>query len=118
MAEPRHSDSPVRETATEARAGSTPGVARNVLVIGTLLLTACAGGPATKKQQHYSKGTHYLAAGEYNEAVLEFRTALQVDPGFADAHHQLGLTYWHKGWIPADRTVRTRHRRSWGSLVC
>jgi hypothetical protein len=38
MAEPRHSDSPVRETATEARAGSTPGVARNVLVIGTLLV--------------------------------------------------------------------------------
>ncbi|PYM80400.1 MAG: hypothetical protein DME13_23005, partial [Candidatus Rokuibacteriota bacterium] len=76
---------------------------RAFLVIGTLLLTACAGGPATKKQQHYSKGTHYLAAGEYNEAVLEFRTALQVDPGFADAHHQLGLTYWHKGWIPDAR---------------
>jgi len=32
------SDPPVRETATEARAASTPGVARNVLVIGTLLV--------------------------------------------------------------------------------
>jgi hypothetical protein len=38
MADPRSSDPPVRETATEARAGSTPGVARNVLVIGTLLV--------------------------------------------------------------------------------
>jgi hypothetical protein len=38
MAEPRPSDTPVRETTTEARAGSTPGVARNVLVIGTLLV--------------------------------------------------------------------------------
>lgn len=38
MAEPRHSDPPVRETTTQARAGSTPGVARNVLVIGTLLV--------------------------------------------------------------------------------
>jgi hypothetical protein len=38
MAEPRHPDAPVRETTTEARAGSTPGVARNVLVIGTLLV--------------------------------------------------------------------------------
>jgi hypothetical protein len=38
MADPRRSDPPVRETATEARAGSTPGVARNVLVIGTLLV--------------------------------------------------------------------------------
>ena len=31
-------DAPVRETATEARAGSTPGVTRNVLVFGTLLV--------------------------------------------------------------------------------
>jgi hypothetical protein len=38
MADTRNSDSPVRETATEARAGSTPGVARNVLIFGTLLV--------------------------------------------------------------------------------
>ena len=37
MADPQHSDAPTPETATEARAGSTPGVTRNVLVIGTLL---------------------------------------------------------------------------------
>jgi hypothetical protein len=34
----QQSDVSVRETTTEARAGSTPGVARNVLVIGTLLV--------------------------------------------------------------------------------
>jgi hypothetical protein len=38
MAEPQHSDPSVRETTTEARAGSTPGVARNVLIFGTLLV--------------------------------------------------------------------------------
>jgi len=38
MVDPRHKEPSVRETATEARAGSTPGVARNVLVIGTLLV--------------------------------------------------------------------------------
>jgi hypothetical protein len=38
MADPRRSDAPVTETTTEARAGSTPGVARYVLVIGTLLV--------------------------------------------------------------------------------
>ena len=37
MADPQ-SDPPIRETTTEARAGSTPGVARNVLVIGLLLV--------------------------------------------------------------------------------
>jgi hypothetical protein len=38
MADPQHSDPSVHETTTEARAGSTPGVARNVLVLGTLLV--------------------------------------------------------------------------------
>jgi hypothetical protein len=38
MADPRHSDPSIVQTTTEARAGSTPGVARNVLVIGTLLV--------------------------------------------------------------------------------
>jgi len=38
MADARNSDPPVRETTTEARAGSTPGVARNVLIFGTLLV--------------------------------------------------------------------------------
>jgi hypothetical protein len=38
MADSRHSEPSVHETATEARAGSTPGVARNVLVFGTLLV--------------------------------------------------------------------------------
>ena len=38
MADPRDAEAPIRETTTEARAGSTPGVARNVLVVGTLLV--------------------------------------------------------------------------------
>jgi hypothetical protein len=38
MADPRDSEPSVRETTTEARAASTPGVARNVLLFGTLLV--------------------------------------------------------------------------------
>ncbi len=38
MVDTRNSDAPIRETATEARAGSTPGVARYVLIFGTLLV--------------------------------------------------------------------------------
>ena len=37
MADPQP-DAPIHETTTEARAGSTPGVARNVLIWGTLLV--------------------------------------------------------------------------------
>ncbi|MFL6759185.1 hypothetical protein [Sphingomonas sp.] len=38
MADLRNSEPSVVETTTEARAGSTPGVARNVLIFGTLLV--------------------------------------------------------------------------------
>ncbi|MEO6225509.1 MAG: hypothetical protein ABIO80_06630 [Sphingomicrobium sp.] len=38
MTDPRQSEPVVVETTTEARAGSTPGVARNVLIFGTLLV--------------------------------------------------------------------------------
>ena len=40
MVDPRHTDPSVVETTTEARAGSTPGVARYVLIIGTVLVVA------------------------------------------------------------------------------
>jgi len=38
MVDTPHSEPAIRETTTEARAGSTPGVARYVLVVGTLLV--------------------------------------------------------------------------------
>jgi hypothetical protein len=38
MVDPRHSDPSIVETTTEARAGSTPGMTRNVLIIGLVLV--------------------------------------------------------------------------------
>jgi hypothetical protein len=38
MVEPQHSEPSVEHTTTKVRAASTPGVARNVLVWGTLLV--------------------------------------------------------------------------------
>ena len=38
MVDPQRSEPQIHETTTEARAGSTPGVTRYVLVIGLLLV--------------------------------------------------------------------------------
>ena len=38
MVDSQNSDGRITETTTEARAGSTPGVARYVLIVGTLLV--------------------------------------------------------------------------------
>src|SRR5204862_265034 len=39
MVDPRHAEPAIRETTTEARAGSTPGVARYVLILRNLFLS-------------------------------------------------------------------------------
>ncbi len=38
MTDPTQPDAPIVQTTTEARAGSTPGVARYVLIFGLLLV--------------------------------------------------------------------------------
>ena len=38
MTEPQYTEPTIHETTTEARAGSTPGVTRVVLVVGLLLV--------------------------------------------------------------------------------
>src|SRR5213593_1838625 len=75
------------------------GMTLLTVLAGALLLSGCAGDPAAKKQRYYTRGAEYLAAGKYNEAIIEFRSALQVDSDFAEGHHQLGLTYRRKGWV-------------------
>src|SRR4029450_2374812 len=44
------------------------------------------------------KGVAYLKDGKNNEAVIELRNALQIDPKFAPALHALGRAYKAKGW--------------------
>src|SRR5262245_44623287 len=64
-----------------------------------LASAACSGGPAVEKKRQFEKGAQYLKDGKYNEAVIAFRNALQIDPNDADTHYQLGRTYRRKGWI-------------------
>src|SRR5262245_36614492 len=73
----------------------------HLLPVAMLVLasTACSGDPAVEKKKQIEKGTQYLKDGKYNEAVIAFRSALQIDPNDADTHYQLGRTYRRKGWI-------------------
>jgi putative PEP-CTERM system TPR-repeat lipoprotein len=63
-----------------------------VLVVAALA-AACGGDPETSAQEHLTRGDQYLVAKKYNEAIIEFRAALQRDPVLADAHYKLGEAY-------------------------
>jgi len=66
-------------------------------MVPTLLL-ACAQDPAAKKQAHYERGRKFEAEGKPNEAIIEYRNALQVDGNFVPALRALASAYREKSW--------------------
>src|ERR1700730_14704382 len=71
-----------------------------LLVVGLARLAggACGQSPEAKKEKALARGEQYLKAGKLDEAVIEFRTALQVDENFVPAAEGLGRTYLAKSW--------------------
>jgi tetratricopeptide (TPR) repeat protein len=71
-----------------------------VIMVGLALLVVagCSESPSTKKQKALERGERYLSEGKANEAVIELRNALQVDPDFVPALHALGRAYVAKVW--------------------
>ena len=52
------------------------------------------------RQRHYDKGLEYYESGEFQAAVIEFKNALQYDPGHADSHYQIGRCYMSQSKVP------------------
>ena len=71
-----------------------------LLLIGLALAAsaACSQGPEAKKQKALVRGEQYLKDGKVNEAIIEFRTALEVDQNFVPAAQGLGRAYAAKSW--------------------
>lgn len=87
----------------------------SVLTVGVLavLLVSCSRDPNVRKQKYYESGQRYFAKGKYQEALIQFSNAVQVDPRYADAHYQLAQVYMKsQQWTPAyqelERTVELR----------
>jgi tetratricopeptide (TPR) repeat protein len=68
------------------------------LVVIALVVGACSQDPNVKKQQYLEQGIKYQAEGKFNEAVIQLKNALQIDPKFAPALHALGRAYRAKAW--------------------
>lgn len=63
-----------------------------VLLLSLLVLAACQDD-AAKLAEHISRGEAYSEEGKLNEAIIEFKSALQIDPNHADAHFQLAHAF-------------------------
>ncbi len=84
------------------------------VLVGAIALTMSLGGCQSddeKVQGFVARGTEYSDAGKYNEAIIEFKNALQIDPNFAAAHEGLATAYLKsdqlmEGYWELSETVR------------
>ncbi|MBZ5625336.1 MAG: tetratricopeptide repeat protein [Acidobacteriia bacterium] len=62
-------------------------------VLAAVLFTGCSTDPNRRKLSYLKDGERYVKSGKYQEAVIQFRNALEIDPRFAAAHYELGRAY-------------------------
>src|SRR5688572_16363268 len=68
------------------------------LLLAAIVLSGCSQNPDVKKRQYLERGTAYHADGKYNEAIIQLKNALQIDPKFGPALHALGRAYAARSW--------------------
>lgn len=72
-------------------------VLRTLLLIVATVAGGCAKDPEVAKREFLQSGDAYAAAGQHEEAVIEYRNALQQDPRFGAAQLKLAESYWAAG---------------------
>ena len=63
------------------------------VVVVCASLTACSLDPESAKQEYFARAEQYFADKKYDEAIVEYRNALQQDPKFAEARFKLAEAY-------------------------
>lgn len=63
------------------------------LALTLLAAAGCGTDPEYAKQEYLKSGDRYVAEQKYNEAVVQYRNALQQDAKFAEARLKLAQTY-------------------------
>lgn len=67
-----------------------------VVILATAMviaLPACSGDRESQKREYLASGDRYAAQGKLREAVIDYRNAIQVDPGFGEARAKLAAAY-------------------------
>jgi tetratricopeptide (TPR) repeat protein len=57
-----------------------------VALFALLSLFACKGDPKVERDRYYTSAEQYLKNGRYEEAIIQFRNALTLDPGHVPSY--------------------------------
>lgn len=73
-------------------------ISRICLLLALLLgLTSCGKSTEAKWQEQYDLGMKYVSEGNYEEAIIAFTAAIEIDPKSADAYLALADIYEAQG---------------------
>ena len=69
------------------------------LLLGVWLLgvAGCRTSPQARAEKHFARAQQWLKDGKPNEAMIELRRAVQLQPSMAKAHHELAKLYVQQG---------------------
>src|SRR5262245_58379609 len=62
-------------------------------VFAAVSSTSCAKNPEVAKRKYLESGDSYFAAKKYQEAIVQYRNAIQQDPRFGEARYKLAEAY-------------------------
>lgn len=68
---------------------------RRVVLTAAAVMAAvsCSRDPETAKREHFARGEKYVEQQKHNEAIVEYRNAVQQDPRFGEARSRLADAY-------------------------
>ena len=69
----------------------------SAILAALLLLSLIACGAKDPWQEQYDLGMRYLNEGNYQEAVIAFEAAIEIDPNRVEAYSGLSNTYMAMG---------------------
>ena len=89
-----------------------PRLAASTFALFLLLsmLAGCSGDPEKGKVKYLQSGLGHMQKGKYQEAAIQFRNALKLDPRFVDAYYQLAqvslaLHQWNDAYAALEHAI-------------
>src|SRR5437588_7991470 len=70
----------------------SPSLSWKAVLVGvacTGLLAGCSRDPEKAKNRYLESGKRYMQQNKYQEAAIQYRNALKIDPRFVEAYYQL-----------------------------
>ena len=86
------------------------GVHRSTLIALIAALLAACASPEERFARHVKNAEEMVAAGDLQEAVLELRGALKIDPESVEANERLGELFLARGTAEAEFYYREAYR--------